>query len=85
MNGNDIVSLESAFIYAGSPSVVSTPWKVDERATAELTTAFYRNLVNQKMSKAEALTQAQRKMKDTSTHYKDPYFWAGFMLRGIYQ
>jgi len=87
LSGDDIVSLENAFIYAGSPSVVSTLWKVDERATAELVTAFYRNLVDakKKMSKAEALTQAQKKVKDTSTHYKDPYFWAGFMLRGTYQ
>jgi CHAT domain-containing protein len=72
---------------AGSPPVVSTLWKVDERAAAELVTAFYRNMVdtNKKMSKAEALTQAQRKVKDTSTYYKEPYFWAGFTLRGSYQ
>jgi CHAT domain-containing protein len=87
LSGDDIVSLENAFIYAGSPSIISTLWKVDEKPTLAITTAFYRNLVDKdkKMSKAEALTQAQRDLKKNYPSYADPFFWAGFMLRGTYQ
>ncbi len=85
LSGDDIVSLENAFIYAGSPTVVSTLWKVDEKATAEIVKAFYKNLVANKMNKAEALTQAQRDLRKDTPSYKNPYFWAGFTLRGTYQ
>ena len=87
LSGDDIVSLENAFIYAGSPSVVSTLWKVDEKASAEIAKSFYKNLVlnKKKMDKAEALTQAQRDVRNNFPSYQDPFFWAGFTLRGAYQ
>jgi CHAT domain-containing protein len=78
MSGDDVVSLENAFIYAGSPSVVATLWKVDDKSTAELMQLFYQNILKG-MTKSEALTEAQRKLKET---YKHPFFWSAFTLRG---
>jgi CHAT domain-containing protein len=55
--GDELVGLTRAFIYAGTPSVMASLWKVDDASTAQLMSNFYRNLKT--MSKVEALRQAQ--------------------------
>jgi HEAT repeat protein/CHAT domain-containing protein len=80
LSGDDVVSLENAFIYAGSPSVVSTLWEVDEESTAELMLLFYQD-IQKGMTKVSALTDAQRQLR-ASENYAHPYFWAAFTLRG---
>ena len=55
--GDEIVGLTRAFIYAGTPSVVASLWKVEDQSTAALMGSFYKNLKTK--SKAEALRQAQ--------------------------
>ncbi len=78
LSGDDVVSLENAFIFAGSPAVISTLWKVYDKSTAELMSLFYQNMKNG-MTKADALTDAQRKIKEK---YEHPFFWSAFTLRG---
>ena len=58
--GDELVGLTRAFIYAGTPSVVASLWKVDDSSTAHLMSSFYKNLKT--MSKVEALRQAQLKL-----------------------
>jgi CHAT domain-containing protein len=48
-----------------------------EKATRDLMVNFYTNL--SKMSKDEALRQAQLKVKKQYSH---PYYWAAFLLTG---
>ena len=55
--GDELVGLTRAFIYAGTPSVIASLWKVDDRATADLMGAFYKHLKSE--SKVEALRRAQ--------------------------
>jgi len=55
--GDELVGLTRAFIYAGTPSVVASLWKVDDSSTAQLMASFYKNLKT--MSKVEALRHAQ--------------------------
>ncbi|MBM4261865.1 MAG: CHAT domain-containing protein [Deltaproteobacteria bacterium] len=55
--GDELVGLTRAFIYAGTPSVVASLWKVDDASTAQLIGNFYKNLKS--MTKVEALRQAQ--------------------------
>jgi len=55
--GDEMVGLTRAFIYAGTPSVVASLWKVEDSSTAALMGSFYKNLKT--MSKAEALRKAQ--------------------------
>ncbi|HDN27010.1 MAG TPA: CHAT domain-containing protein [Thioploca sp.] len=48
---------------------------------------FYKHVSNGKLSKAQALRQAQLEiMKNTAlnrvAHYEHPYFWAAFILIG---
>ena len=59
-SGDELVGLTRAFIYAGTPSVVASLWKVDDHSTAQLMSGFYKNLKT--MTKVEALRQAQLNM-----------------------
>jgi CHAT domain-containing protein len=76
-NGDDLVGLTRGFLYAGSSSIVASLWKVDDRATAELMTRFYKELL--KNDKVEALREAQL---ETKKKYPHPYYWASFQLTG---
>ena len=58
--GSDgVLGLTRAFLTAGSKSVVSTLWKVEDSATSLLMEEFYRNLWERGQSKREALRNAQ--------------------------
>ncbi|MGA2332376.1 MAG: CHAT domain-containing protein [Syntrophales bacterium] len=76
-NGDDLVGLTRGFLYAGSSSIVASLWKVDDLATAELMTRFYREL--ESTDKREALRTAQL---ETKKKYPHPYYWASFQLTG---
>jgi CHAT domain-containing protein len=73
-----VASIVNAFIEAGSQSVVSTLWELEDHATAHLMTAFYDHLGHHE-EKAEALRQAQLEMLNSGS---PPYYWAGFVLDG---
>jgi CHAT domain-containing protein/uncharacterized protein HemY len=76
--GDELTGLTRAFIYAGTPSIVTTLWKVSDRASYELMRDFYRQLKAGK-EKADALRQAQL---TTLQAYPHPYFWAAYQLTG---
>ncbi|HOF58466.1 MAG TPA: CHAT domain-containing protein [Syntrophorhabdaceae bacterium] len=63
--GDEYVGLTRAFIYAGTPSVVASLWKVNDRSTAEFMKLFYRNL--KIYPKSEALRKAQLEMINGKT------------------
>jgi CHAT domain-containing protein len=73
-----VANIVNAFIEAGAQSVVSTLWEVEDRPTAQLMIAFYRNL-SRGESKAEALREAQLELLKSGNA---PYYWAGFELDG---
>lgn len=75
--GDDVVGFTRGFLYAGARSLISSLWQVDDEATRDLMVNFYANV--SKMSKDEALRQAQIKIKK---RYPHPYFWAAFLLTG---
>jgi CHAT domain-containing protein len=56
-SGDELVGLTRAFIFAGTPSVVASLWKVDDASTAHLMSSFYKNLKSRTIVKA--LRQAQ--------------------------
>jgi CHAT domain-containing protein len=75
--GDDVVGFTRGFLYAGTRSLISSLWQVDDLATRDLMVNFYTNRTS--MSKDEALRQAQLKVKK---QYPHPYFWAAFVLTG---
>ena len=78
IEGEGVLSLGYAFLYAGARSVVVSLWNVPSMETVELMTSFYRHLKEGK-SKAEALTLAKREIR---VKYPNPFYWAPFVLVG---
>jgi len=76
--GDEITGLTRAFIYAGTPSIITTLWQVNDRTSYDLMGEFYRQLKTGK-DKAEALRQAQI---STLHRYPHPYYWAAYQLTG---
>ncbi|CAD5990493.1 hypothetical protein PCC9214_05810 [Planktothrix tepida] len=56
---DEYISLPSGFLYAGSPSVVSSLWKVDDKPTAFLMIKFYQNYLQHQLDVAKSLRDAQ--------------------------
>jgi len=69
-NSDEYISLPSGFLYAGSPSVVSDLWTVNDFATAFLMVKFYQNLsqlpTRETGAVAVALNQAQTWLRDVT-------------------
>ena len=76
--GDELVGLQRAFLYAGSPAVVTTLWKVDDRASFALMREFYDQLA--KLDAGQALQAAQRAAMKEFPH---PFAWAAFGLTGV--
>ena len=81
-----IVGFTRAFMYAGSPRVICSLWKVDDKATQALMVKFY-ELWNPKdgsagMPAALALREAQQHIK-SQAKWKHPYYWAAWVLWGL--
>ncbi|OUL24603.1 hypothetical protein BV378_19165 [Nostoc sp. RF31YmG] len=66
---------------SGAKSTIASLWSVNDESTSNLMKEFYQQLSNPKLSKAEALRQAQLKIK-ANPLYQHPYFWAAFVLVG---
>ena len=81
VKGEGMIGLTRAFMYAGAGRVLVSLWSVDDAATAELMSRFYRSLISEGRSAAGALRQAQLEMR-TETRWQAPYFWAAFAVQG---
>ena len=75
--GDELVGLQRAFLYAGTPAVVTTLWKVDDKATFELVRVFYARF--ETAGPVDSLRQAQL---ETMRAFPHPYAWAAFGLTG---
>ena len=75
--GDEIVGLNRAFLYTGTPTVIASLW-IDGAATGLLREQFYTHLKTG-MKKAEALRQAQIEVR---AEYPYPYYWPAFSLTG---
>jgi len=82
VRGEGMLGLTRGFMYAGAPRVVASLWRVDDRATAELMKAFYEGMLGPaELTPAAALRAAQNHLRG-QPRWRDPYFWAGFVLHG---
>jgi CHAT domain-containing protein len=81
VRGEGLVGIVRGFMYAGAARVVSSLWKVDDEATAELMKGFYRRMFQENMPPAAALRAAQVEMWKQK-QWRSPYYWAAFVLQG---
>ncbi|MEQ8998366.1 MAG: CHAT domain-containing protein [Coleofasciculus sp. B1-GNL1-01] len=66
---------------SGAKSTIASLWSVSDESTSKMMQEFYHQLTDLKVSKAEALRQAQLSLLEEPL-YKHPYFWASFVLIG---
>jgi CHAT domain-containing protein len=71
-------------VKAGVNSAIATLWPVDDRATFQLISEFYRQLKTPGISKAEALQNAQRTLI-VRPRFWHPGFWSPFLLIGNWE
>ena len=80
-SGDDMIGLSRGFIYAGTPALLASLWDVDDNSTSTLMQGFYDNWLHKKMSRPEALRQAQLQLIN-NPRTNSPYYWAAFELIG---
>jgi CHAT domain-containing protein/Tfp pilus assembly protein PilF len=81
IRGEGLVGLTRAFMYAGTPRVVASLWRVPDGATAALMERFYHALLSRRLTPANALRTAQESIRG-ERRWAAPYYWAGFTLVG---
>lgn len=80
--GEGMISLAHAFNYAGSESILTSLWKIDEEASIFIIDHFYRNLAKG-MDKDYALREAKiRYLENAKGRSVMPQYWAGIVLMG---
>ncbi|MCZ7568837.1 MAG: CHAT domain-containing protein [Ardenticatenaceae bacterium] len=84
--GDELLGLIRAFLYAGGSSLVVSLWSVDAARTQALMTAFYTHLLDQYrkqgvVDKALALQQAQLELMAQEGE-RNAFYWAPFVLIG---
>ena len=79
--GEGLIGLVRGFMYAGSRRVLASLWKVDDEATSELMTRFYRAMFEKRLTPSAALQAAQIELQKTR-RWAHPFYWAGFVLQG---
>ena len=73
------LGLAGVAVKAGARSALATLWFINDKATSELVTEFYRQLQDPSLSKAEALQRAKKKFLQHPT-YQHPGYWSPFLL-----
>lgn len=80
--GEGMISLAHAFNYAGSESILTSLWQIDEQSSTQILDYFYTYL-EQGLPKDEALKNAKldylANAKGRTLH---PQYWAGLVLMG---
>lgn len=75
-----LLGLNRAFIYAGTPNVVFSLWKVYDKVSANLMVDFYKNVLDGE-DYAASLRQAKLKLLENEAT-ATPHFWSPFLLIG---
>ncbi len=73
---DEYISLPSGFLYAGSPSIVSSLWTVNDLSTAFLMLKFYKNFQSSRKQAgdvASALNQAQQWLRNLTIEKLDQF------------
>jgi len=82
-NGEGVIGLSRALVYAGAQSIMVSYWSVADNSTSELMTDFYKKMLEQPVPNfRESLQQAKIKMIKNS-EYASPFYWAPFVLIGF--
>jgi CHAT domain-containing protein len=76
------LGLAGLAIKAGARSTLASLWQIDDRSTALLMGEFYGALAQGDVTKAEALRTAQLRLLQEHPNYRNPIYWAPYVLVG---
>lgn len=80
--GEGVISLARAFMYAGSQSLLMSLWPASDKGSQLIMKFFYEELSDGK-NKAEALRTAKvRYLQEADEVSADPFLWSNFVLVG---
>jgi CHAT domain-containing protein len=80
VRGEGVIGFARAFLSAGAARALVSLWEVDDQATAELMRWFYDGILGERhLRPAEALLSAQAALRKDH-RWRDPFYWAGFIL-----
>jgi CHAT domain-containing protein/tetratricopeptide (TPR) repeat protein len=82
MRGEGLIGLVGGFLSSGSHGVIASYWNVQDEATAELMSRFYRHLFTENLAPAAALRRAQSSMW-AETRWQSPELWGAFEFQGL--
>ena len=82
LKGEGMMSLTRSFMQAGSHSVLTSLWSVDDCATSDIMVEYYKCL-KKGMTKDQAITSAKLNyLKTADRNNSHPYYWGGFVQFG---
>ena len=82
--GEGVYGLQRSLTVAGARSTLLSLWKVDDAATADFMTRYYRRLKTGE-GRADALAAVQAEFRNGTAgngQWKEPYYWAAWQLVG---
>jgi CHAT domain-containing protein/Tfp pilus assembly protein PilF len=81
VKGEGMIALNRGFFYSGALNVIFSLWKVEDRATARLMVALYRNILNGRRIPSALRRAKLLLIQDRLTAF--PRYWSGFILVGM--
>ena len=81
IEGEGIIGLGRALLYAGAKNIVVSLWQVSDESTKQLMIDFYRNFLEEKQAYSRALRGAKLNLLESEA-YAHPFYWAPFILLG---
>ena len=81
IQGEGLVGLTRALMYAGAERLVVSLWQVDDKGTAAFMQEFYKEMLQNGKSANEALRATQLKMLQ-NPQWRNPYYWSAFTIVG---
>jgi len=84
IRGEGLVGLVGGFLSSGTQGVIASYWDVEDEATAELMSRFYRHLFVDGLSPSKSLQMAQGSMW-SERRWFSPELWGAFEFQGLWE
>jgi CHAT domain-containing protein len=82
IRGEGLIGMTRGFMYAGSARVLVSLWDVNDEATAEFMSRFYKAMLGKVPLTAAAALRATQASMAKDKRWSAPYYWAAFVLQG---
>ncbi|WP_299185762.1 CHAT domain-containing tetratricopeptide repeat protein [uncultured Aquimarina sp.] len=80
--GEGVLSLARGFFKSGAKSVIPSLWSTNDKATATITSDFYKNLSEGQTKSAALRTAKLNYLKSNKDAEASPHYWASLVLIG---